>query len=159
MDGLLYALTLAGVVGAGVNGGVFYAFSTFVMRGIDRAPTDAAIRAMQGINVEAPMARFMFAFLGTAVLCVVLAIWAITDLGADHGPWLLAGSLLYLVGNIGVTGGYNVPRNNRLDAMDPDAPDAEQQWKSYLREWVAGNHVRTITGMAAAAAFAVALSQ
>ena len=46
-DGLLFALTLAALLGAALVAGVFYAFSTFVMGALDRRPAAEAIAAMQ----------------------------------------------------------------------------------------------------------------
>jgi uncharacterized membrane protein len=73
----------------------------------------------------APTPHFMTAFLGAAAGCVVVAVWALVDWDGSFGPWLLAGSVLYLVGLIGVTRRYNIPRNNALAAADPADPDSE----------------------------------
>ena len=44
-----------------------------------------------------------------------------------------------------------MPRNNALAAADATAPETAELWARYLREWTAWNHVRTVTGLAAAA--------
>ena len=49
---VLILATTAAVCSAAV-GGLFYAFSTFVMRGLDRTEPTDAITAMRGINAEA----------------------------------------------------------------------------------------------------------
>jgi uncharacterized membrane protein len=112
---------------------------------------------MQSINVMAPTPPFMTAFLGAAAGCVVLAVWALVDWDGSFGPWLLAGSVLYLVGLIGVTRRYNIPRNNALAAADPADPDSEALWRRYVTEWTRWNHVRTVAGIAATAALTGAL--
>ena len=69
----------------------------------------------------------------------------------DGSPWLLAGGVVYLLGEIAVTMAYNVPRNNELAALDPGSAEAAARWPSWVAEWTAGNHVRTVAGVAAAA--------
>jgi uncharacterized membrane protein len=158
VDGLLFALTLLAAVGCGLNGGVLFAFSTFVMPGLARLQHPEGIRAMQSINVLAVTPPFMTALFGTAALCAVLAVWGIVDLGEDYGPYLLVGGALYLAGVIGLTMGYHVPRNNALAEADPDTAEGSELWVRYLAEWTRLNHVRTLAGIAASALFAIALT-
>jgi tRNA-Thr(GGU) m(6)t(6)A37 methyltransferase TsaA len=49
MEGVLFALTLAAGLGTGLAAGVFFAFSTFVMKGLGRLPeAQGAVRALSG---------------------------------------------------------------------------------------------------------------
>lgn len=48
-------------------------------------------------------------------------------------------------------------RNNALAAVEPTDPDAEALWRRYVTEWTRWNHVRTLAGIAAAAALTGAL--
>ena len=64
-------------------------------------------------------------------------------------PYLLAGSLLYLVGTILVTIVFNVPINNRLASVKPDSAEAAGLWTRYRSTWTAWNHVGTIGSLAA----------
>jgi uncharacterized membrane protein len=154
MDGLLTVLTVVAALGSGLVGGVFFAFSTFIMRALARITPSQGIAAMQAINVTVITPLFMLALFGTGALSAALAVWGVLELGEDFGPLLVAGGVLYLVGVIGVTMAYNVPRNDALAAAGPE--DAEL-WSRYLREWTAGNHVRTVAALAAAAVFTLAL--
>ena len=63
------------------------------------------------------------------------------------GLYVLAGSLLYLVGIIGVTMFVNVPMNNALMGFNPDSSEGAALWKDYLVNWTMWNHVRTIAGI------------
>ena len=112
---------------------------------------------MQSINVMAPTPVFMTALFGTGLACVALAVWALADWNDSYGPWLLAGSALYLAGPVGVTIVYNVPRNNALARVEPASAEAETLWARYLVEWTRANHVRVALGLAASAALIVAL--
>ena len=98
------------------------------------------------------------ALFGTGVLSAVLAVWGCLTLDKDYGIYLLIGGALYLAGPVGVTMGYNVPRNNTLVALDPASAEAATHWNRYLTEWTRGNHVRVAGGLAAAAAFTIALT-
>jgi uncharacterized membrane protein len=155
IDHLAPALAVAGAVGAGLNGGVFFAFSTFVMRALARLPASGGVSAMQAINREAPSPLFMVLLFGTGILSI--ATGAIAIVGGDErwAPYLLAGSALYLVCPI-TTIGYHVPRNTALDQLDPDSPAAQEAWDRWHSAWTAGNHVRTLACAASAVAFALA---
>jgi uncharacterized membrane protein len=147
---LLY-LTALTAIGSAVVGGALYAFSSFVMPGLDRTPPATAIAAMQGINVEAPKPPFLASFVGTAVLSIACVVAGVVRLDEDGAPLQVAGGLLYLVGVIGLTGAYHIPRNDALDRVDPGSPEAEAAWRRYHGEWVRMNHVRSAAGMVAAA--------
>ena len=138
-------LTIATALGCGAVGGVFFAFSSFVMGALDRLPAAQGIAAMQSINVVVINPVFMTALFGTGAACVALAI-------ADPSPVVLAAAATYLLGVLGTTMAYNVPRNDALAALDPGAAEAASAWRRYVREWTTANHVRAVAGLAAAGA-------
>jgi uncharacterized membrane protein len=146
----VFILTLATALGCALVGGVFYAFSAFVMPALSRLNPANGIAAMQAINVTAVMPAFMTVFLGTGLACVASIAVSIVQWGEGYPPYSLAGALLYLIGAIGVTGGFHVPRNNALAGMDPSTPPAAREWCRYLQAWTAGNHVRAAAALAAA---------
>jgi uncharacterized membrane protein len=152
MQCLLFASIFAAALGSALIGGLFFAFSSFVMKALGRLPPAKGIAAMQEINVTVLNPLFFAAFFGTALLCIGLAIAAIAKWSEPPACYLLAGSLLYLVGTIGVTMARNVPLNNRLDSVD-----GKNVWTEYLSRWTAWNHVRTLAALAAAACFILAL--
>jgi uncharacterized membrane protein len=155
MDNLTFALAVAATVGTAAIGGTFFAFSTFVTQSLMKRPAAEGAAAMQEINRTILSSAFMPVFLGTALLSVVAVVVGLVRWGEPGSIWLLVGGLLYLLGNILVTGAYNVPRNNALDALDANAMTAAE-WTSWAKSWLAGNHIRTLTGLAATAAFLLA---
>jgi uncharacterized membrane protein len=157
MNGFLVALTLLTAVGCGVVGGVFYAFSTFVMRALSRLPSAQGIPAMQAINAAAIPSLFYFTGLGTALACVALVGWAFFEWHEPFTPYLLAGAALYLGGAMLVTVAFNLPRNDSLATVDPDGNEAASRWSQYLAEWTFWNHVRGAGAIAASAALVGAL--
>lgn len=149
-------LTVVAAAGAGVAAGVFFAFSAFVMRALAGLSADKGISAMQAINREAPTRWLMTELLGTAALCLALTVVAFLRMGDSVSAYLLTGSALYLAGIV-LTRTYHVPRNNELDLVDPDSRSAAGAWSGYLSPWTTANHVRTVTSLAAAVAFTLAL--
>jgi uncharacterized membrane protein len=154
---LISIVTLIAAVGCGLWGGVFFAFSTFVMRGLGRLPATEGIAAMNSINVSVNNAWFMTAFLGTPLLCLIVAIAAIARWSEPGSGWLVAGSILFIAGCFLVTVVFNVPLNNALDAVTPGTTEAAKTWSDYQFAWTAWNHVRTITSLAASALLVIGL--
>jgi uncharacterized membrane protein len=150
-------LTAGTALGAGAMGGVFLGFSTFVMSGLSRLSSSQGIAAMQSINVTAVRPPLMTGFLGTAAACVPVMVVAVRSWGDRRAALLLAGGTLYLVGVIGLTVAYHVPRNDALAALDPGSAGAAEYWSTYLRGWTRANHVRAGSGLLAAAALVAAL--
>lgn len=154
---LLPPLAILAALGSGLIAGTFFAFSAFVMAALARLPPAQGIAAMQRINRTVLNPWFFAAFFGTAALGLAAVVLALLHRSAPGSGLLLAGGLLYLLGCIGVTIAFNVPRNAALARLDADSAAAASPWRRYLREWTAWNHVRTAASLAAAAAFVLAL--
>ncbi len=158
MSGVLSAVTIVAALGCALIAGVFFAFSTFIMRALARLKPPVGVAAMQSINVVALTPPLMIPLFGTALACLASIVAAVANWGEAFAPWLLAGGVLYLAGVIVVTMAYNVPRNNELVRLEPGSAGAAARWPGWASEWTAGNHVRSVAGLAAAGALAVALS-
>ncbi|GAA3791915.1 DUF1772 domain-containing protein [Streptomyces coacervatus] len=158
IDGPYFWLTVLGVLGTGLVAGVFCGFSTFVMKGLAALPPAQGVAAMNAINVTAVMPAFMLVFVGSAVLCAVLAVVTFVLWPDDGRVELLVGSALYLFGSFGVTMVANVPRNDALLKLDPGTPEAAAYWPSYIREWTFWNHVRMVASAGSAVAYVLALT-
>ncbi|WP_291055652.1 anthrone oxygenase family protein [Herbiconiux sp.] len=149
-------LTAVSALGAAVVGGVFFAFSGFVMRGLGQVSPAAGLEAMQAINVTAVRPPLMITLFGTVLTglaaCVLLAV---NDAG--HALWWgFAGEVVYLAAVIVLTVGFHVPRNNRIATLDPREPASVAEWSRYLAEWTRGNHVRAAGGVVASVLFGIA---
>jgi uncharacterized membrane protein len=156
IDGYLKTLTIIAAVGAGISGGVFFAFSTFVMKALGRLPAAQGLSAMHAINKAAPAPLFMLALFGTGAVGIAVSASALRHLDQRWAAYLLAGTALYLVCVI-VTVCYHVPRNDALALVSPTDPGAAHAWENYLSPWTAWNHVRTVTALAGSALFIIAL--
>ncbi|WP_428420279.1 DUF1772 domain-containing protein [Methylibium sp.] len=155
---MLIAVTLLACIGAGTVGGVFFAFSAFVMKALSQLPAAQGAAAMQRINVVVLNPLFLGVFLGTALLAAAGVVVAALNWGSLRSALLLASGLLYLGGPFLVTVAFNVPRNERLAGLDPASSQAAEYWAVYLREWSLWNHVRSVASVASAACSAGALA-
>jgi uncharacterized membrane protein len=148
-------LIFVAAIGSGVVGGVFYAFSSFVMAALGRLPSAHGAAAMNAINVTVITPSFMIAFMGTALVSLSLAGSAFFWWGQTGGKLTFAASFIYLIGCFGVTMVCNVPLNNRLAVV---APEQEATlWAHYLDRWTLWNHVRTAASIIAAVLFTAVL--
>ncbi len=157
LNEVVFVLTLIAALGCGLVAGVFFAFSTFVMKALGRVPREAGISVMQSINVTVLTPWFMGVFFGTGIVCTLALIHSVHHWGQGGTFFRLAGSLIYLAGSILVTIMFNVPRNERLAAVSPADPDNAERWTGYVASWTAWNHVRTAACFAAAVLFGLAL--
>lgn len=99
----------------------------------------------------------MTALFGTGLICLVLIAAALLGWNQTGTYWLLAGAVIYLIGNPIVTMVFNVPLNDALAAVDPASANGAAVWTNYLSEWVMWNHVRTVTAIVSMACFIMAL--
>ena len=147
MDGALQTLAAllpaAAAIAAAAVGGIFFAFSSFIMAGLARRPPAEGAAAMQAINVTVLNPAVFALLFGTVALTAGAA------LAAPSAP-AVAAVALYAIGCVGVTGLGNVPLNERLRKADASAPETEALWREYLTRWTRWNHVRTAACFAAA---------
>jgi uncharacterized membrane protein len=163
--------TATTALGAATFGGVLFAFSTFVMPGLDAAPPASAVAAMQQINRAAPRSLLAFDMVATLGLCVVVAVLAVLQLrqgsaagrsaggsagGASGEVLLLVGVGLYVV-SFAITAIYHIPRNNAFDSVVANGPHAARDWHDYARPWELWNHVRAGAALAGAASMVAGL--
>ncbi|MFC7306553.1 DUF1772 domain-containing protein [Streptomyces monticola] len=158
IEGPYFVLALLAALGSGLMAGVFFAFSTSVMKTLAALPHPQGLAAMQKLNVLIINPLFIGVFIGTAGLCAVVAVVTFV-LWPDKGTIeLLVGCGLYLFGTLGVSVAANIPRNDAMAKLDPEAPESADQWREYVTEWTAWNHVRGGASLAACASLILALA-
>ena len=150
-------LEIIAATGAGLTAGIFYAFSTFVMAGLARIPSEQGIAAMNSINVTVINPWFVAVFLGTPLLCAILIIMALFKWSEPGTLFILAASVIYIAGSFLVTMMFNVPLNDALAAAAPASSEGAALWARYLKEWTWWNHVRTALPLAAMVLFIIGL--
>ena len=153
----LVVLTFVSALGCGLNAGVFFAFSSFVMKALARLPPVQGIAAMNSINVFAVTPVFMTALFGTGAACLLLAVSTVFAWQRPGAGYFLTGAVFYLVGTILVTIVFNVPRNDALAAVNPSSAEGARLWTNFVSTWTAWNHVRTVAALVAAALLTIGL--
>jgi len=149
----IYCVVFLSALGSALAGGVFFAFSNFVMAALNHLPPADAIAAMNAINVKAINPWFMALLFGTGLLCVFDIVVALRHWPPVGPGLILAGAILYIVSGLAVTMRFNVPLNVALAKLAAGSGNSDE-WSRYRRSWTRWNHVRTI-GCAVAAALII----
>lgn len=137
------------IIAYAVVGGVFLAFSDFIMRSLKATSGSGGIEAMQIINKEVFHWAFMALFISLAPLSLGLLGYAYVSLRGTGAVLLQLAAGSYLVAVFGVTVARNVPLNNMLDGMDMAAEATAQFWNArYVPDWTFWNSVRTLGSIA-----------
>lgn len=157
MNQLTTVLAIAALLGSAVIGGVFFAFSSFIMKSLARLPSSEGMTAMQSINIVVLNRSFLGVFVGTAAVALLLMLHSLGHWGTEQSPLFLAGAVSYFFGTFVVTIAGNVPLNNRLAAATPNE-HAVPVWQHYLERWTQLNTLRATAAIASALAFAIGLS-
>jgi uncharacterized membrane protein len=126
--------------------GLFFAFSCSVNLGLARLSNSEYLSAMQSINRAIQNPIFFAAFFGAKIL-LLLSTFSHCQNSARF-PFLLAATVIYLTGTLGLTVFGNVPLNNRLDRFDLTSASEEEtalQRANFERSWNNLNTVRTVS--------------
>lgn len=152
MSPFVFVLLQLSILAYAIVGGVFLAFSDFIMRSLAHTRGVGGVEAMQVINREVFRWVFMTLFLGMAAVSVFIVIHSAMFLSGGPGTLILLGALVYLLGCFAVTVFFNVPMNEALAGMDLSAEATHDYWKrTYLPRWTTWNTVRTLACALAAA--------
>jgi len=159
MEQLMPVIGTMALLGSALVGGIFFAFSSFIMKALANLPSPDGIGAMQSINVVVINPSFLGAFFGTAVLSLVAGGLALAGWDCPSAYFFLGGALFYLTGTILVTMLCNVPLNNQLATVSATDHGTSEVWEHYLDRWTKWNHVRTAAAIAAALLYTSGLMQ
>jgi uncharacterized membrane protein len=157
MDQLFILLIIVCALGSGAIGGVFFAFSSFVMPALARLAPAEGIHAMQAINVTVLNRLFLGTFMGTGLLSLTAIVGALVRWDGIGSLCIVLAGATYVLGCVLVTLRGNVPLNNALARIGEADALGEATWRSYVRDWTRWNTVRTIACFVAMALFIVAL--
>ncbi len=145
MSPYVFILLQLSILAYAFVGGVFLAFSDFIMRSLAHTGGAGGVEAMQVINREVFRWIFMALFLGMAAVSVFVVIYSAMNISSGPGTLILLGALVYLVGCFAVTVFFNVPMNEALAGMELTAETTRDYWNStYLPRWTTWNTVRTV---------------
>ena len=146
MSSLVFIVLQSAVIAYALVGGVFLAFSDFIMRSLAEA---GGVRTMQAINREVFRWVFMTLFIGMAPVSLAIAAYGAFVVGGGAGSLLALAGLVYFIGCFGVTVFFNVPMNDALAGVDASSAAAGTYWEeTYLPRWTFWNTIRTIASSA-----------
>lgn len=144
MSPMLFVLMQLTAIAIAFVGGVFLAFSDFIMRSLARTTDTGGVEAMQSINREVFRWVFMALFLGLVPVSLLVAGYGGLVVGQSAGLLLALAGVVYIFGCFGVTAMFNVPMNKALAEMDVTDASAQDYWTTtYLPRWTFWNTVRT----------------
>ena len=155
-DSLFLALRFIAALGAAMMAGLYFAFSNTIMSSLAKLEPAQGIAAMQSINRTIQNPLFFLLFVGTAASCALLLVFSLGKLPATSAILMVSGAVIYLVGSLIVTGVFNIPLNNTLEVLAPNASGSANWWANFLATWTAWNHVRTVASVVAAILFLIA---
>lgn len=125
--------------------GLFYAWSCSVMPGFARLNDREFVAAMQATNRAIQNPVFFVAFLGAPLFLIISTVLFFGE--STKFYLLLAASVIYLIGNFGVTVVGNVPMNNTLDHFElktASDEEAARRRSNFARRWTFLNHIRAV---------------
>lgn len=157
MNLVTLAAGVLALLGSALIGGVFFAFSSFIMKALARVPSSEGIAVMQSINVVVINPSFIGAFMGTALLSIAVIVLVLMNGIQPATIFFTGGAVFYFVGTFLVTMFGNVPLNDQLAAVPATDPDAVELWTHYLERWTMWNHVRTAAAIVASLLFSLGL--
>ena len=117
MNSLIPLVGAIALLGSALVGGVFFAFSSFVMKALARVPSSEGIAAMQSINIVVINPSFLGTFLGTAFLSLGVVVIVLVSRSHPSAMFFLGGAIFYFGGTFLVTMFGNVPLNDQLAAV------------------------------------------
>ncbi|HEY8968939.1 MAG TPA: DUF1772 domain-containing protein [Puia sp.] len=132
----------------GLSTGVFFAWSCSVLPGLKLLSAREYILAFQSMNRAIQNPVFLLCFLGAGIALPV-ATWMHRGNSVQCGL-LLAASVVYIVGVLGVTMAGNVPLNEALDKFDAGTATVAQmtrQRELFEGPWMALHSWRSVAAV------------
>ena len=157
MNSLVPIVGTTALLGSALVGGIFFAFSSFVMKALARVSPSEGIAAMQSINVVIINPSFLGAFLGTALLSLGVIVLVLISRNHPSAMFFLGGAIFYFAGTFLVTIFGNVPLNDELATVSAIDGAAIELWENYVNRWTMWNHVRTAAAMLATLLYSLGL--
>lgn len=133
-------IPVATIIGAGLVGGVYTAFSVMVMPALRRMDGRDAATTMIAVNRAAERGPFIVVFGSAALAALGLAATALPR--GQVAALVVAGASLT---STAITLAVNVPLNRRLER------EGAPFWPAYHRRWTAANTVRAVAAVVAVA--------
>jgi len=140
------ALSLGGAtLTTGLVAGVFYAYSVSVDPGLAAQSDASYVATMQEINERIQNPLFFASFFGAVLFPLAALVVHLPRLRSGRFLLISLACVLYIGGGFLLTAFVNVPMNDRLATVDPEAPARvlSQAREAYEDPWNFWNGLRT----------------
>jgi len=147
----IFVLALATITTALVAG-VFYGFAVSVNLAFAQLPDAAYIEATKAINVAIVNPAFALSFFGAPVLLPLAAWMNARPVFTRRSGYILAATIIFLIGSFGVTVAANIPLNDQLADFSIAGASAAQlhaMRTGFAEPWNHWHLVRTLAGVVA----------
>ena len=137
---------LLSILFTGLIAGFFYAWVCSTMWGLDTLPPDAAIQAMNAMNISVRNAVFFPTFFLTPIILFASGLVALFLKVRGAGFAFIMASAIYFLGAFAPTAIVNVPMNTALEAINVPAniETAHEIWTDYSGRWQFWNQFRAV---------------
>lgn len=156
-----YDLTLLALVflalWSAIVGGIFWAFSDFIMKALLRADSASGIEVMQQINKTVLGTQFVAGILLIPAFALGLAVYAFGTMTGLPLLMVVLAAPVFMASVFIVTLAGNVPMNNRLGRLEPTSREGADYWEQYGIRWTRLNHIRAIGSLVTALLYCVAV--
>lgn len=151
-------LLFIAVLLTGLSAGLFFAWSVSVIPGTKRIADLTYLETMQSINKAILNPAFFLIFFGSLIFLAINVVLQFQTGTSLTFAFLLAATITYFIGTIGVTSFGNVPLNNALEAINLNNLNLEQLKEfrnNYELKW---NRLHSIRTVFAVLSFAISIS-
>jgi uncharacterized membrane protein len=105
---------LTAILLTGLLAGLMYGYSCSVLKGLGNLQDDVYLRSFQSINLAIQNPYFFLSFMGNLLVLPIASWLCYKQDNAVSFYFLIAATLIYIIGVFGVTVFGNVPLNDRL---------------------------------------------
>jgi uncharacterized membrane protein len=154
-------LTLATLL-CSLVAGLLFAFAVVIMPGIRSLDDRGFIRAFQAIDrvIQNGQPLFMFGWVGSALAVIAAAVLGMWEVSGSARLFIIVATLLYVLGVQLPTVVINIPLNNEMQKLDPDAMDEPTRLRAraaFEARWNRWNAIRTACASLASVVLMLAL--
>jgi uncharacterized membrane protein len=130
---IVYVLCLA------IQLGFYFSFSNTIMPVLGKQAGNVGQRIMQDINKQVENDQFLGSFFAPIFLFIAILL-----LGNPIDWQMYVSFIVYFLGVICVTVGFNMPLNRQLADRK-----IRTDWTDFVQKWSRWNHVRTVSALIA----------
>ncbi len=139
-------IVVIAVLLTGLLAGLFYGYDCSVINGLGNLSDKEYLKAFQSINKSILNPYFFISFMGCLVVLPVAAWLSYKGVSPISFYFLLAATIINLIGVFGITVFGNVPLNNFLERFDISTSSAEAiaaMRQKFENSWNTLHHIRT----------------